>query len=68
MKWWLEAIGILLCVQGVGGLLNKILDGSGSWFLIRHTVPDALQIPACVVITIIGAALLLRTAAAKQRT
>jgi hypothetical protein len=67
MKWWAETIGIIVLIQGVGGLLNKLLDGSGSWFLVRHWVPDALQIPACVVLIVIGGALLLKTAATKEK-
>jgi len=68
MKWWLETVGILALVQGVGGLINKILDGSGSWFLVRHWVPDPLQIPACIALIAIGGLILLKTAAAKERT
>ncbi|MDQ3405837.1 MAG: hypothetical protein M3548_20990 [Actinomycetota bacterium] len=53
-----ELVGILLCVQGVGGGLSKILDGGRSWFAQRHLLPEAAQIPASVVMILLGVALL----------
>lgn len=53
-----EVIGILLCVQAIGGGISAVLDGSKSWFLQRHLLPDALQIPASVVLLAIALTLL----------
>ena len=53
-----EIIGVLLCVQAVGGGVSAVLDGSKSWFLQRHLLPDSLQIPASVVLLAIALALL----------
>jgi hypothetical protein len=55
-----ELIGILLCVQGAGGLITRLLDGSRSWFLVRHVLPDGLHIPASVVLILLGVLLLWR--------
>jgi hypothetical protein len=54
MKWITEAIGIILCIQGVGGLVSKIMDGHPSWFLVRHVVSDGLQGPVAVAIALVG--------------
>lgn len=58
MRWFTEAIGIVLCVQGVGGALSAALDGGRSWFLVRYVVPDGAQIPVAVVIAMVGALVL----------
>jgi hypothetical protein len=58
MKWITEAIGIILCIQGVGGLVSKILDGDKSWFLVRHVVAENLQGPVAVGIALVGVAVL----------
>ena len=59
MKWITEAVGIILCIQGVGGGLSAILDGGRSWFLVRHVLPDGAQVPVAVVIALVGAVILL---------
>lgn len=54
MKWFTEAIGIVLCVQGVGGAINAVLDGGRSWFLVRYVVPDGAQVPVAIGIALLG--------------
>lgn len=68
MKWITEAIGILLCIQGVGGLVSKILDGDESWFLVRHVVADNLQGPMAVGIALVGVAVLTAGSRSRQKT
>lgn len=58
MRWYTEAIGIVLCVQGVGGALSAVLGGEPSWFLVRHVVPDGAQVPVGVVLVLVGAIVL----------
>ncbi|MGW5051953.1 hypothetical protein [Actinokineospora sp. NPDC004072] len=53
-----EGIGLLLCIQAVGGGLSALLDGSRSWFLQRYIVPEAVQVPASVVMLGLGLVLL----------
>jgi hypothetical protein len=53
-----EAIGIILCIQAVGGGVSAALDGSRSWFAVRYAVPEPLQIPACVVLLVVALAVL----------
>lgn len=52
----LEIIGILFAVQGIGGLINNLQDGSGkSWFLVNYI--DALngfEIPISIALIVIG--------------
>jgi len=59
MKWIIETVGIVLCVQGVGGALSAIRDWNRSWFLVRYLLPDGAQIPVAVVIALLGAVILL---------
>jgi hypothetical protein len=61
MKGMTELIGILLCIQGVGALVTKIVDGGRSWFLVRHVVPDGMQVVASVVVILLGVILLWRS-------
>jgi len=58
MKWITETIGIILCIQGVGGLVSKILGWDKSWFLVRHVVAENLQGPVAVGIALVGVAVL----------
>lgn len=55
-----ELIGILLVIQGGGALATRILDGSRSWFLVRHVVPYELQLPAAAVVLALGILVLVR--------
>jgi hypothetical protein len=59
MKWFTELVGILLCVQGVGGGVSAVLDGHPSWFLVRHVLPEGAQLPAAIVIAVVGGLVLL---------
>lgn len=54
MKWITEAVGIVLCIQGVGGGLSALLDGGRSWFLVRYVVPDGAQVAVAVGIALVG--------------
>jgi hypothetical protein len=53
-------LGILLVVQGGGGLLNRLLDArSPSWFVQLHLLPPSLHVAASVVMVLGGGAVLL---------
>lgn len=54
MKWFTEAIGIVLCIQGVGGAISALLEGGRSWFLVRYVVPDGAQVAVAVGIALVG--------------
>jgi hypothetical protein len=54
MKWFTELVGIVLCIQGVGGGLSAILDGHPSWFLVRRLLPEAAQLPVAIAIAVLG--------------
>lgn len=66
MKWITETIGIILCIQGVGGALGAILDGRRGWFLVRYVLPDGAQAPAAIVIALVGAVILLANSRKRQ--
>jgi hypothetical protein len=66
MKWITEMVGVVLCIQGVGGGLSAILDGGRSWFLVRYVLPDGAQVPVAVVIALVGAVILLANSHKKQ--
>lgn len=68
MKWLTEIIGILFCIQGIGGAATAMFDGSPSWFLVRHVLPDGLQIPAGIVLALLGAAVLAAGSRSRQKT
>jgi hypothetical protein len=54
-----ELIGILLVVQGGGGLLNRLLGAdSPSWFVQLRVLPASLHVVASVVMVLAGAAVL----------
>ncbi|MEV7095519.1 hypothetical protein AB0M80_22005 [Amycolatopsis sp. NPDC051045] len=54
-----ELLGILLVVQGGGGLLNRLLGAdSPSWFVQLHLLPPSLHVAASVVMVLAGAAVL----------
>ncbi|NBH03170.1 hypothetical protein [Amycolatopsis sp. SID8362] len=55
----IELLGILLVVQGAGGLLNRLLGaGSPSWFVQLHLLPPSLHVVASVVMVLGGAVVL----------
>lgn len=66
MKWITETVGVLLCIQGIGGGLSSILDGGRSWFLVRYVLPDGAQLPVAVVIALLGAVILLANSRKRQ--
>ncbi|MFF5989066.1 hypothetical protein [Prauserella flavalba] len=54
----IEVLGILLVVQGVGGLVNRIAGSSSeSWFVQLHTLPDPLHVPASIAMAVLGGVL-----------
>lgn len=55
----IEAFGILLLVQGVGGFVNRLADGSRSWFVQLYVLPESLHIAASVVMAVLGGLLVL---------
>ncbi|WP_206791549.1 hypothetical protein [Amycolatopsis sp. MtRt-6] len=55
----IELVGILLVVQGGGGLLNRLLGAqSPSWFVQLHVLPPSLHVVASVVMVLAGLAVL----------
>lgn len=64
----LETIGIVLIVQGVGGLINRLAESeSKGWWVQLHVLPDALHLPASVAMGVVGALLVLRTMVGERR-
>jgi hypothetical protein len=64
----LETIGIVLIVQGVGGLINRLAEsGSKGWWLQLHVLPDALHVPASIAMGIVGALLVLQSTVGERR-
>jgi uncharacterized membrane protein HdeD (DUF308 family) len=64
----LETIGIILIVQGVGGLINRLAESeSKGWWLQLHLLPDALHLLASVAMAVVGVLLVLRTMAGERR-
>jgi hypothetical protein len=58
----IELLGILLVVQGGGGLLNRLLGArSPSWFVQLHVLPPSLHVVASVVMVLAGVAVLAGT-------
>ena len=58
----IELLGILLVVQGGGGLLNRLLGArSPSWFVQLHVLPPSLHVVASVVMVLAGVAVLTTT-------
>ncbi|MEQ0557564.1 hypothetical protein ABJI51_00680 [Amycolatopsis sp. NEAU-NG30] len=64
----IELIGILLVVQGAGGLLNRLLGAhSASWFVQLHLLPPSLHVVASVVMVLAGAGVLVAVRGRKRR-
>jgi hypothetical protein len=64
----LETIGIILIVQGVGGLINRLAESqSKGWWLQLHLLPDALHVPVSVAMGVVGGLLVLRSTTGKRR-
>ena len=54
-----ELIGILLVVEGAGGLINRLAGGgSPGWFLQLRLVPAEYQVTASVVVLLVGVVVL----------
>ena len=56
MKEIASGVSLLLLIQGVGGIINRLADGGPSWFLVNYI--EALQgyeILASVALLILGA-------------
>lgn len=66
MKWITEAIGIVLCIQGVGGAISALLDGGRSWFLVRYVVPDSAQVAVTIGIALLGVLVLVAGSRKRQ--
>lgn len=63
----LETIGIVLIVQGVGGLVNRLAESeSNGWWLQLHVLPDSLHVPASIAMGIVGALLVLQSTAGRR--
>ncbi len=65
MKWFTEVVGIVFCIQGVGGAISAIADGGRSWFLVRYVVPEGGQVAVAAALTLVG--LVILAAGARQR-
>ncbi|MFC4856672.1 hypothetical protein [Actinophytocola glycyrrhizae] len=66
MKWFTEAIGIVLCIQGVGGGLSALLEGGRSWFLVRYVVPGGAQVAVAAVLALVGVLVLVAGSRKRQ--
>jgi hypothetical protein len=64
----LETIGIILIVQGVGGVVNRLAESnSKGWWVQLHLLPGGLHLPVSVAMAVVGALLVLRTIAGERR-
>ncbi|QBS45313.1 hypothetical protein [Nocardia sp. CS682] len=56
----LETLGLLLLIQGVGGLINNFAGGSRSWFALNYLgLPDWARLVGYLILIAVGAAILL---------
>ncbi|MFD1205631.1 hypothetical protein ACFQ38_11020 [Sporosarcina contaminans] len=56
MKEIASGVSLLLIIQGVGGVINRLTNGGPSWFLVNYI--DALQgyeMIASIVLILLGA-------------
>ncbi|TQM67095.1 hypothetical protein FHX41_0693 [Actinomadura hallensis] len=54
-------LGLVLLVQGGGGLINNLFADSKSWFLLNHLeLPAAVRLAGHAVLLVIGLLLLAR--------
>jgi hypothetical protein len=65
MKWFTEVVGIVFCIQGVGGAISAIADGGRSWFLVRYVVPEGGQVAVAAALALVG--LVILAAGARKR-
>jgi hypothetical protein len=54
-------VGLLLGVQGGGGLLNNLFSDSKSWFLLNYVeMPDWLRLSAHALMLAVGLGMVIR--------
>ncbi|MGV9301003.1 MULTISPECIES: hypothetical protein [Amycolatopsis] len=64
----IELVGILLVVQGAGGLINRLAGAEHpSWFVQLHVLPPRLHVIASIVLLGAGVAVLFANRARKRR-
>ncbi len=64
----IELLGILLLVQGGGGLINRLLGNTNpSWFVQLHVLPPGTHIVASALMVAAGVGVLFAERARKQR-
>ncbi|MYW94894.1 hypothetical protein G3I59_36095 [Amycolatopsis rubida] len=64
----IELIGVLLVVQGAGGLINRIAGSRHpSWFLQLQVLPPQLHVIASIVLLGAGVAVLFANRARNRR-
>ncbi|GAA4902928.1 hypothetical protein LX16_1179 [Stackebrandtia albiflava] len=62
MRTMIGTAGLLLVVQGAGGLINNLFTDSRSWFLLNHVdMPAGLRMAAHLVLLVVGLVLVART-------
>lgn len=64
----IELLGIVLLVQGGGGLINRLLGSDDpSWFVQLHLLPPGMHVVASALMVAGGVGLLFGERARKQR-
>ncbi len=65
----IELLGILLLVQGGGGLINRLAGSDNpSWFVQLHLLPSGMHIVASALMVAAGVVVLFAERARKQRS
>ncbi|MFG2720864.1 hypothetical protein ACGFW5_21580 [Streptomyces sp. NPDC048416] len=68
MRKFLEATGLLLLLQGVGGLLHEWTGWFGLWALVhRPDAPAGHEVFASMVLVVVGVAVLIASERAAQK-
>jgi len=58
----ITGLGLVLAIQGAGGLLNNLFSDSRSWFLLNYIdMPDWMRIAAHSLMLAIGLVLTVRS-------
>jgi hypothetical protein len=64
----IELLGILLLVQGGGGLINRLLGSTNpSWFVQLHVFPPGMHVVASLLMVAAGVIVLFAERGRKQR-
>ncbi|KFZ78466.1 hypothetical protein ED92_28960 [Amycolatopsis sp. MJM2582] len=64
----IELLGILLLVQGGGGLINRLLGSTNpSWFVQLHLLPPGMHVVASALMVAAGVVVLFAERARKGR-